>query len=78
MIAVPCPTSREYKSAFPTGIRVSRGAAFGLLSGAVVEVGENPAGYANARIATARVAFIGLKLHQAVTGRNPLMGKLFL
>jgi hypothetical protein len=46
MIAVPCPISLEYNSAFPAGMRLSRGVALRLLSLAAVEPGGNQAAYA--------------------------------
>jgi hypothetical protein len=41
MIAVPFPTSREYNSAPPTGIRLSFGVAIRSLSGEAVESEAN-------------------------------------
>src|SRR5258707_4630085 len=70
MIGVPCPTSRAYNSAFPAGMRLSRGTAARLLSDAAVELGGNHTTYAKARAARTSVPFIALKLHQPTTSRN--------
>src|SRR5882724_2081487 len=72
MSAVPCPTSRAYNSAPPTGMRLSRGVALRSLSSADDEPSDNHAADAQARTAKTSVAFMALKLYQPVTLRNPV------
>src|SRR6478672_9547145 len=66
MIAVPCPTSREYNCAFPTGMRLSWGIALRLLSVAVIDAGRKDVAHAHAKTATASIAFMALTLYQTV------------
>src|SRR6478609_8020337 len=70
MIAVPCPIPREYNSALPTGMRLSRGAVFRLRSAAAVRPGNCHVAQANANTAKTKVRFMALKLHQTVRRCN--------
>src|SRR5436309_7974088 len=72
MIAGPCPTSRTYNSAPPTGMRLSRGVELPSLSSEDDEHSGNDAAYAQARTTKTSVAFRGLKLHQPVSLHNPV------
>ena len=67
---VPCPTSRAYNCALPTGMRLSPATELRSLSTTDVESEHNPPAYAQARTVRMSVAFMALRLHQASTCRN--------
>src|SRR5258708_4354281 len=70
MTGCPCPISREYRSAFPTRTRASRGRVLGLGSGKAEPACRGVA-HADARIATTRARLMVPKLYSRSAEGDP-------